>query len=86
MSIETRISQVSESKQEMTKILQFSNENDVPLALKNLVKETFSYKICHKTPFPPPVVVQSLAVKVVSFAGLLSDRMPVNVGVPRGQF
>ena len=79
MSIETQISQVletvGESKQEMVKILQFSNENDVPLALKNLVKEIFSCKICHQAPFAPPIVYQPvvvplLAVKVVSKVGM----------------
>lgn len=69
LSIETQISQVletvGESKQEMMKILQFSNENDVPLALKNLVKETFSCKICHKAPFAPPIVASTCCGAII---------------------
>ena len=69
LSIETQISQVletvGESKQELMKILQFSNENDVPLALKNLVKETFSCKICHKAPFAPPIVASTCCGAII---------------------
>lgn len=47
---------VNENKSELLKVLTFSKDNKVPLALKNIVKESFSCKICHKAPMDTPIL------------------------------
>ena len=47
---------VSEKKSELQKVLAFTKDSKVPIALKNMVKESFSCKICHTAPMKPPIL------------------------------
>ena len=47
---------VSENKSELQKVLAFTKDSKVPIALKNMVKESFSCKICHTAPMKTPIL------------------------------
>lgn len=47
---------LSENKAELLKVLTFSKDYKVPVALKNMVKDSFSCKICHKAPMDTPIL------------------------------
>ena len=47
---------VSENKSELQKVVAFTKDSKVPIALKNMVKESFSCKICHTAPMKPPIL------------------------------
>jgi ACT domain-containing protein len=47
---------IDENKSELQKVLTFTKDSKVPIALKNIVKESFSCKICHKAPMETPIL------------------------------
>ena len=47
---------IDENKSELQKVLTFTKDSNVPIALKNIVKESFSCKICHKAPMEMPIL------------------------------
>jgi hypothetical protein len=51
-TIESKLTKMQNvlNENKFLKVLTFSKDNKVPLALNNIVKESFSCKICHKAP------------------------------------
>ena len=47
---------VSENKSELQNVLAFTKDSKVPIALKNMVKESFSCKSCHTAQMKRPIL------------------------------
>ena len=56
---------LKENNAELSKVLKFSKENTVPMALKNLVKDYFSCKICHKAPMDVPILASTCCGSII---------------------
>ena len=61
---------LNENKAELLKVLTFSKDNKVPLALNNLVKESFSCKICHNAPMNVPILASRCLTSAAQIAEL----------------